>query len=1220
MLKRFTGFLGCKKFSAAVPFLLTAMLLPAVAHAGVPPIVASSEAKYAHGSMSVVTKVVMDSNGNLFTVDEGNNTLWGIPAGSTTPVKLLTSGMNYSQGLAVDKYNDLIVSTGYGGSVYFIAAANVASALAGGSIGSYINLESAAGFSALDGYYTGVPDTTVDQNGVVYMATESCNCNNNEILSVQTQGPSTSATTIAVNGVSQLVVANLPKTVTSLAADTTGHLFYADGSNVYEIVLSASPKVPVKIGSGFSAPTGVTVDAQGNLYVSDNNKGVLWEIPNENGTLNAADQFIVGPSPSIQYGVAFDRFGNFYAADVYNSGSINKVTVGAMNMGSLAVGTTSAYLTLTLEFNAAVTMSSIAPAQGIGTPTEFAQNNYTTCSTTAPTTKGSSCILQYTFTPASTGYRKGAVVIQSAGKPIATAFLAGIGTGAALTFDPGTQAPVTGSAPWQTPSAVALDAKSNIFVADSAANTVQVLSSAGVPVATIGSGLKQPGGVAVDGAGNVLIADTGNNRIVEVPNESGTLNTADQIVVLGTGLSSPTGIFVGPFGGLYVADTGNARVLRLSTYEGYGLASQATVGSGYTKPVGVTTDSSGNVYVTDMTANKIYEVNQTTGVVSAVLSNLNAPTAIAFDIGGSAYFVNSGTNSVLRVPSVNGALNANTELALGSLSLLKTPTGVAVNGSGNVAITDSGVPNVFTLVRTTGALQFGSVDTSQSSISQTLTLTSAGTSSLTLGAVPFTAVGATTSYAVTSAAQNGCTASSTMTVGSTCGYAAVFSPATTGPLTDALSFSTNAVNAAMLSANLTGTGTNLPQSTTTLSANPANPTYGQPVLVTATVTPGSTSTHPLTGTLTFYVNGIAQAPSTLTGPNSQGQYTATFTFPALALSASTNSMGANYNGDTYNSSSHAAPLILVIAREPNTTTATVYPTVAQPVNSPFTFTGVVTPSALGVPTGSMILVAAGTTTNLLPQPITVASIKVNGATVYGATMTYTPPGGNGTYGYQIIYSGDVNFLPSTSNTANVSYQPVGYTITLPSSSFTVTSGQSIQIPVTLTGISGYTGNLTVGAVNTSTLAVTPPCTGLPAYVTCTFVPGIVTLPTGVYPAANPTAVIMMTVSSSVPPPTAAGGSILWPGAIAGVLALALAARKRRGLLRTRLLAVLLLLMLGSLALGVTGCGSGTMYTTPKGTSAVTLTCSGTGLQGASVLPSAGNPNIVNTSTFSLTVQ
>jgi sugar lactone lactonase YvrE len=1213
MLKRFFNLDGRAGLSVAVSLLLTAAMLPTVAAAAVPQVVASYEARFVQRTTptsSVFTKVVMDGFGNLYSQDEQTGTLWGFPAGTTTPVALIKN-QNYQQGLAVDQYNDLIVAAGYNEDIYLLTASQLATALAGGSLGSYVDLLSQAdnpSAQALVGYYSGQADVTVDNNNVVYFATESSSCGNC-IISIQTYGPTTTVTQIQQPGVSKLVLSGLPNKVVGLAVDTSNHLFFADGSNVYEVLLTAATKTAVKIGSGFSSPTGVTVDASGNLFVSDVNTGLLSEIPNENGTLNPADQFIVAASPALQFGVAFDRFGNFYAGDAYNSNSINKVTVGSMNMGSIAVGSTSGYLNMTFEFNATLTPASIGVYQGTGTSTEF-NESYTTCSTTTPTSAGKSCLVQFSFTPSSTGFRKGAVVLQtSAGKSIGVGYLAGIGAGAALTLDPGTQSSLTGTSAWKTPSAVALDGQSNLYIADSTANTVQVISAAGVAKGSIGSNLIQPGGIAVDGAGNVLIADTGNNRIVVVPNEGGTLNTADQSVVLGTGLSSPTGLWIGPYGGLYVADTGNSRVLRLSTFEGYGLVGQTTIGSGFKKPVGVATDTAGNVYVTDATANVIDEVNLTTGTQTVVLSNLNAPTALTFDIGGSAYFVNSGTNSVLRVPNVNGALNPNTELALGSLSLLKTPTGVAVNGAGNVAITDSGAPGVFTLVRTTGSLAFGSVNAAQSSISQTLTLTSAGTASLTLGATPYMASGATGSFAVTSASNSGCTPSSTLTVGSTCGYAAVFSPVATGPLTDTLAFSTNAVNAASLTAVLTGTGTNLAQSTTTLQVSPANPYYGQVVTVTATVT-GTATGHAPTGTVTFYVNGIAQVPSALS--LNGGAYTATYTFPALSLTASTNSMGANYNGDTYNSSSDAAPLILVITREPDTTTATVAPAVAQPVGSPFVFTGVVTPSALGTPTGTMSLVAAGTTTPVLAT----ATVTAN-----QVQLTYTPPGGIGDYQYQIIYSGDVNFLPSTSNTVTASFRAVNYTITLPSSSYTVTDGQSITIPVTLTSISGYSGNITVGAVNVTTLAQTAPCTGLPSYITCSFVPGYVALSATSYKTTgNPSAVIMMTLTTSVPPATTVGASILWPGAVASMLAMALAMRRRRALLRTRWLAVLCCVVLGGLAM-VSGCSSGSSgYATPKGTTSITLTCSGSPVGGYPSPQPPFTPNIVNTATFSLTVQ
>ena len=52
----------------------------------------------------------------------------------------------------------------------------------------------------------------------------------------------------------------------------------------------------------------------------------------------------------------------------------------------------------------------------------------------------------------------------------------------------------------------------------------------------MGTGLINPIDLIVDGAGSVFIVDagTGNNdgRVIRVPNENGTLNSAEQVVVL----------------------------------------------------------------------------------------------------------------------------------------------------------------------------------------------------------------------------------------------------------------------------------------------------------------------------------------------------------------------------------------------------------------------------------------------------------------------------------------------------------------------------------------------------------------------------------------------------------------------------------------------------------------------------------------------------------------
>lgn len=1309
MLKRFTGFMG--RFGAlAFGCVFAALVMTSSAAAGVPAVVASSNVKYATG-MTDPSKVVLDSLGDIFIADI-NNTLWVVAPGSTTP-KVLMGSLGYgSEGVAVDSSNDVIVTTPYNGAVYFIPASGVASVIAGGSIGTTVNLTYAYGFGSLDNGYGNFLDTAVDTNGVVYIGVTYYPSGGTvyEIVSVKTTGPTTSLTGIEnTPGSANLVVGKLPHPANSMATDNFGHLFYADGYNVYEI--NTTTNVSTVIGSGFTKPTGVSVDAAGNLYVSDNSKGVLYEIPNENGTLNPADQFAVSYPPNAYLGVGFDRQGNFYSGDGYQSGSIEKTTLGALNFGTQAVGTTSATGTVNFLFNSPVVPASLS----LGGSSEFNTSYYTTCSTTTAPAVLSTCLYQLSFKPASTGIRRGALqFLSAAGKPLATAYLSGVGTGPALTVDPGTQSSQTALTPWKTPSAVALDAQSNFYVTDSTANVVQVISSAGVAKATL-TGFKNPQGIAVDQAGNVIVSDTGNNRIVAVPNENGTLNQADQVVLLSSnvgksasissfsvaspvvtftatntftvgevvvvsglstaagsvlngqsftvltatssgftatfngatvpttsdsgvaypatpGVNAPQGVAISAYGTIYVADTGNSRVLRVNTDAGFNELSVETVSGRFITPAGVALDNTNNVYITDSTANKIYQYSQVNGTLITQVNggSLSAPTAISIDASGSAYVVNSGSSTVLRIPNVNGSLNPNTQITLGTLLVLKTPSGVAVNGSGNVAISDSGAPNLFTLVRTTGALQFGSVDTSQSSIAQTLTLTSAGTSSLTFGATPYTAAGANSSYTITPATQAPCSGTLVLATGVNCGYSIVFAPVATGPLTDVMTFSSNAVNATNLTANLTGTGTNLPLSSTTLSVLPTSPSYGVAVTVLATVTAGAASTHAPTGTVTFYVDGIPNSSPTLVLNPQTGLYQATLTYAPLQLTASTHIIGANYSGDSNNSSSHAAPFTLVIAQAASTTVAVVTPAVDQTAGTPFSYKVNVTPAAQGAPTGMVSLYTAGTTTNPVAGPYNL----VGGQVIFSVNSP-TPVGGIGTYCYQVIYSGDVNFISSTSNTVCITVHPPDYTAVPPTTTYTVGVNSSVQVPILITGLSGYNGNITVGAVNATTLAETPACTGLPQYVTCTFSPGIVDLATSPTTSGNPASVMTLTLTTSVPPPTTVGGgSMLWPGALAGLLALALGLKMRRGLLRTRLMSVLLLVFLGCLALGASGCGSGSAtsadhYVTPKGTATVTVTFSGTGLLGPNVPPApgntypnvpTGNPNIVHTLNLTLTVQ
>lgn len=144
----------------------------------------------------------------------------------------------------------------------------------------------------------------------------------------------------------------------------------------------------------------------------------------------------------------------------------------------------------------------------------------------------------------------------------------------------------TNNANFQNPTALALDANRNLYVADTGHNQVRKIGAGAVVTAVAGTGapgasgnggaataaqLAAPTGVAVDAAGNVYIADTGNAAVRQV-NSAGVINTAvGTLSAPGTGtlpgsayavlLTNPAAVVSNGIGRLVVLDAGNNRAL-----------------------------------------------------------------------------------------------------------------------------------------------------------------------------------------------------------------------------------------------------------------------------------------------------------------------------------------------------------------------------------------------------------------------------------------------------------------------------------------------------------------------------------------------------------------------------------------------------------------------------------------------------------------------------------
>jgi hypothetical protein len=136
------------------------------------------------------------------------------------------------------------------------------------------------------------------------------------------------------------------------------------------------------------------------------------------------------------------------------------------------------------------------------------------------------------------------------------------------------------------PLSVYVDAKGNIFLADSnghrirevvaATGNIQTVAGNGTPGFSGDGGsatsaeLNTPGGVFVDGSGNIFVGDTGNARVREIIAATGIIQTVAGNGTLGFSgdggpatsaqLSTPYGIFLDKTGNLFISDGGNSRV------------------------------------------------------------------------------------------------------------------------------------------------------------------------------------------------------------------------------------------------------------------------------------------------------------------------------------------------------------------------------------------------------------------------------------------------------------------------------------------------------------------------------------------------------------------------------------------------------------------------------------------------------------------------------------
>lgn len=550
--------------------------------------------------------IAVDASGNLFVADASNNAIrkvtaagvvttfaGGTGAGSTDGPGA-SAKLDEPRGICIDSDGTLYVADYDNHLIRKITSAGVVSTLAGQA-----DVPGSADGTGSGATFRGPMGIAVDATGVIYVADSG----NRAIRRIT---PSGVVTTLTISGtrLGEIRGITVTSSGTILVADYSTHSIRSVTTagavtTLAGSIESAGAADGTTTTARFQYPSAVVVNSAGTVYVADTDNDTIRAITGSTvttfaglaGRVLTADGQGTAARFDAPYSTAVDSTGVVYVADatahvIRRIGTDGIVTTFAGLPGAFGI-----------DDGTGDGARFYSPT---GVAVDRAGNLYVADSLNSTVRK---------ITPA-----RVVTTLAGTGRTRGTAD----GTGAAARFD--------------SPFGIAVDDNGNVYVSDSAANTIRKITSAGVVTTLAGRAgtngstdatgtdarFSVPYAVAVDGSGNVYVVDHGNHTVRKVTAAgvvttlAGAAGNAGSSDGRGTGarFRYPSGIAAGRDGTVYLADTDNQVIRSISSSGevttiggssgGTGSTDGAATTARFLNPKGIAVSSDGKLYIADL--------------------------------------------------------------------------------------------------------------------------------------------------------------------------------------------------------------------------------------------------------------------------------------------------------------------------------------------------------------------------------------------------------------------------------------------------------------------------------------------------------------------------------------------------------------------------------------------------------------------------------------------